>query len=344
MRKLSLLLAAILLLCGCGERTVAEPSDASEAVSETEETTSSVWAYDTYTPYEYTLPPVSDTTETSEAPETSATPDNTYDIIDEKNMAKIEAIAKLHENQPEGEYYVNGKYYYDRLTAMKEEVKWQLNYTNELGLSYLKDLDYDFKGDEIMDEIIEILLNRDKVCSRLYIYYYSLMILADEPCNPGIDGGHPIIHYLFDSYDELKAFVEGTYTSEEADILLYHYSDYVDSPYYDYNGFLMCDSFFMGCIYDSWCYDDDGVYKITSVTDDTCEFNAYQKWYYDAENFDNYVIFEIPYTAVKENGEWRLTEMIAPFARFVENEDSIYYEYITGEKDFVPFETYRVPR
>jgi len=321
MKKLSLLSALIVLLCGCHTSIPKEYYDGGASGVSSADTSAE-------TSYETVF-------------ETSEAPDDSDGIIDEKTMAKIEAIVKLLENQPEKEYYIDDKHYTDRLTVMKEWIKWKLNYMNDA--LYLKELNCDFNGDENMDEIIEILLNRNKVCFKLYFEPYSIDLLADSIGNAAIDGGFPIINYLFDNYGELKEFVEGTYTSEYSDLLLYE--DGRNSPYYDYNGFLMCDSEFFGFIYcgpgGSECIDG---YKITNVTDDTCEFDAYLKWYYDYENDDNYVIFDVECTAVKENAGWRLTEDIGDISGYIYNEDGIYRDYGTGEKDFVPFETYKVPR
>jgi len=62
MRKFAILLTLI-MLCGCngGVPETPEPSDTRDS---TEETTTSIWAYDTYVPYEFTVPPVETELET----------------------------------------------------------------------------------------------------------------------------------------------------------------------------------------------------------------------------------------------------------------------------------------
>jgi len=222
----------------------------------------------------------------------------------------------------------------EEIQKRREEYKEWAKTENDYGASVivkLKETDCDFSQEgKSMEEIIEILWNRNIVC--FYTYYQYTIIYAYMDTDFQNSDYCKIIHCYFNSYEELKKFVQETYVSEYR-----NYRMYDDDPYYGDNETLMCYYYFLGSSYMALPFREEVSYKITNVTDDVCEFSCYMKY---RGYYDYYVTFEVPCTAVKENGEWRLTEMIGEIFGY---RDKIMEENgYTFESDLVPFETYKV--
>jgi len=299
MKKLSLVLALILLLCACDNGVADEQSDASDTsgiVMESETTTITTTSEETTT--------TSELITTSEEVTTAVSPEEKNKIIEE-----------------------NLEWIYDYA---------QDNYGASVVVK-LKETDYDFSQEgKSMEEIIKVLWERNIIW--FYTLYntelFTLYSEGDDLCG----GDYKIIHYFFDDYAHLKKFLEETYVKEEADYRLYNgfFWNRNKPKFYENDGNFMCAPF---GIYIGKFFYDDVPYEITNVTDDVCEFSCYVKYY----GFnDYYVTFEVPCTAVKENGEWRLTEMIGEIFGY---RDKIMEENgYTFEDEFVPYEMYKVPR
>jgi len=221
----------------------------------------------------------------------------------------------------------------EEIQKRMEKYKEQAETENDYGTSVivkLKETDYDFSQEgKSMEEIIKILWDRNIVC--FYTYYQYIVIYHYRDTDSQKSDDYKVIHYYFSNYDELKKFVQETYVSEYADSLIYDDNGRL-YPYYGDNEVLMCEYNFFESTYIAIPFHSEVKYKIINTTDEKCEFVCYFEYYYD---YINYVILEIPCTAVKENGKWQLTEMIGNILSY----DDLFRTY-----DFVPFETYKIPR
>ncbi|MDR2589887.1 MAG: hypothetical protein LBC71_02705 [Oscillospiraceae bacterium] len=185
---------------------------------------------------------------------------------------------------------------------IQENLEWIRKINDDYGYSVvvkLKETDYDFNIEgKIADEVIKILWERNIVV--FYTRYHNLL-LYDCSKSPETNM-YKILHYFFDNFEELKTFVKETYINNFAYELLYGERACFlgDSEY------LFVNEIFFGT-YAYSPFSSSVEYEIINVTDDRIDVIAF--FGYTAFP-DEYVVFEIEYTAVKENGEWRLTEMI----------------------------------
>lgn len=151
-------------------------------------------------------------------------------------------------------------------------------------------------------EIVTDLMEKNAVCIKMFMS--GIVEYADEPL---IDNCYQLINSDFADYSELENFVNGIYSSEEAERILHNYPYEGSSIYKDCDGVLCVDLNVLAP--KGYFVDWNNVeVEITNSDADHISFKAKASAEYPGENISE--DYEAAGEAVNENGHWVLEEMI----------------------------------
>jgi hypothetical protein len=212
--------------------------------------------------------------------------------MQEKINRWLEWISADRENNPFIREYIENEIKFNLANIYTEEERgWYPYYV----FVKLRETNYDFcTADKSAEEIIEILWEKNIVW--FHTYWFSLSLYGHL-----IGNDAKLIHYFFDSFEDMKYFVETTYISEIA-------NGFLEIPFWGDSENLMRDTNSHIGQYGYLPFYSAEQYRITNVTDNQIDFifsYAYHPWL-----DDEYVVFEIEYAAVKENDIWLLTDFV----------------------------------
>ena len=118
---------------------------------------------------------------------------------------------------------------------------------------------------------------------------------------------------VFDNCDELELFFNKTYTADYCDYILANNDADRMKPYYNMEGHIVWNPSVAPLFYPFYPFQYGYSYEILSETSDICKFVCYYSALKcDGPNPDDWSLVKYGQecTAVRECGEWRLTEII----------------------------------
>jgi hypothetical protein len=223
--------------------------------------------------------------------------------MQEKIDRWLEWISADWENHPYSREYIENEIKYNLESIYNEA---DINNYMYYVIVKLRETDYDFNTEgKSAEEIIKILWEKNIVWFQTYYFYLTLF--GNNITKEGEIA--KFIHYFFDSFEDLKNFVESTYISCIAYNLLYEGGrNQTGMQFFGDKESLMRDWKINAGTYGYFPFYSAEQCRITNVTDNQIDFifsYRYHPWI-----DDEYVDFEIEYTAVKENGKWLLTDFV----------------------------------